>query len=443
MSDASAMSKVPVMSEAQQFSIHIKHLRENRQWTLGKAALVSGISKSTLHTWESGRYTPRAPELKQYLEKLEPSPNEKIRLLKLLDAPRAMILLGVDRADRPPLSGDILRGLRLRQGKTQAEVALHLGVHQATLAKWEQSEDWPSSERLHSLCFYLGTTPEEAEAILSGVFLPEQTEGLATGDAIESIKAKLDAFEGDRYLSTSDLWFLSLESQVWWLARQSEAARELQHSIWFLHANYLINAHRWEEGSVYLQRVFGETERSKLPISRSQQSAFIIQAKIIALKDRNDINRLTKAEKAMRLLSKSESLMIDTECQAWYWMELASYMAVILRKEEALECSNRSNAIPHEDGKRLEGTEAKLATAAVALQTGKWNQAHTLLDEIVPLHVSEELSMLVIRTEIFLGTKEYDEAHAALQQFIKKGQKSAPSSALIRHVIERLTPKFP
>jgi transcriptional regulator with XRE-family HTH domain len=431
-----------LMSTVQDFASRLKHLRENRQWTLGKAALVSGISKSTLHAWESGRYTPRAPELRQYLETLEPSTSEKVRLLKLLDAPRAMAVLCVDRVDHPPLSGDVLRGLRLRQGKTQAEVALHLGVHQATLAKWEQSEDWPSDERLHSLCFFLNATAEEAEAILSGIFLPEQTEGLKIGDAIENIKAKLDAFNGDSYLTTSDLWFLSLESQVWWLARQSEAARELQSSIWFLHANYLIDARRWEEGDVYLKRIFSEQKQSiSHPITRSQQSSFIIQAKKFALKDRNDDNKIVKIDNAVRFLTKSKDFMIDHECQAWYWMELANYLAVLPCKDDAWECCERSNAIPHNMGNRLDDNEAKLMTAAVAFQVGRSDQAHTLLDAIVPIHVSEEISALMVRISLLLDTKAYDDARNTLQKLILKTKEFPVSNMLINYNIEIFTKK--
>jgi transcriptional regulator with XRE-family HTH domain len=434
------------MDRAHLFSSQLKHLRESRQWTLSKIALASGISKSTLHAWESGLYTPRPAELKLYLEKLEPNPDEKVRLLKLLDVPRAMIVLGVDKTDRPPLSGDILRGLRLRQGKTQAEVALHLGVHQAMLAKWEHSEDWPSDERLHSLCFFLNATPQEVEAILSGIFLPEPMEGLEVRDAIESIKTKLSAFTGARYLATADLWFLSLESQVWWLAQTSDMARDLQYSIWFLHANYLLSATRLDEAALYLQRIFNEQQRqnasSTTMMTMPQQSAFILQAKILWNKGNNVKNKLSKANNALRFLEHQEAMMTHPECQAWYWMELACYLSVLSRKEEALLCCTRSNAIPHEKGNRLEDTPAKLSTATVALQIQQWDRAHTLLDEIVPLHVTEELSALITRIETFLSAKEYSAAHTTFQQFIKKGQEITPVPLFVNRHIERLTPIF-
>jgi transcriptional regulator with XRE-family HTH domain len=435
------------MDNAHQFSSQLKHLRKSRQWTLSKIALASGLSKSTLHAWESGLYTPRPAELKLYLEKLEPNPDEKVRLLKLLDVPRAMIVLGVDKTDRPPLAGDILRGLRLRQGKTQAEVALHLGVRQAMLAKWEHSEDWPSAERLHHLCFFLNATPQEAEAILSGVFLPEQPEELEVGDAIESIKTKLDAFTGDRYLDTSDLWFLSLESQVWWLAQKSDRARDLQYSIWFLHANYLLNEGRWDEASLYLQRIFNEQQRqtaasTTMMMTIPQQSAFILQAKILWNKGNDSKKNLSKANNALRFLERQEAMMTHPECQAWYWMELAYYLSILSRNEEALLCCTRSNTIPHEKGNRLEDTAAKLATAEVALKIQQWDHAHTLLDEIVPLHVAEELSALITRIETFLGAKEYSAAYTTFQQFIKTGQAITPVPLFVNRHIERLTPIF-
>jgi transcriptional regulator with XRE-family HTH domain len=431
------------MNHIQQFPIRLKHLREDRQLTLSKAALISGISKSTLHAWESGQSTPRAIEFRQYLETLQPSANEKVQLLKSLDAPRAMTLLGVDKADRPPLSGDILRGLRLRQGKTQVEVALHLGVHQATLAKWERSEDWPSSERLHILCFYLEATAEEVTAILSGIFLPDESGKEETGDRIVSIKSKLYAIEWDKYFEISDLWFLSLESQIWWLAQQSDAARELQYSIWFLHANYLIVARRWEESKIYLQQIFREQKKQPLSSVTAAQQAVILQAKIIALQDRNTTNRLEKAEKAINYLTRQEALMIDPECQAWYWMELANYLAITLRKEDAWECCKRSNAIPYEWGNRLENNEAKLATATVSIQIGQWEQGRRFLETLVPRHIGEELFGLALWTDIFLGTKEYSEAHNALQKFIGRGQGIASSSEFMDYNIKRLTQKFP
>src|SRR5262249_35701971 len=114
----------------------LKEWRTERGLSLSGLALKAGIGKATLSRWEAGQTLPRLAELETVLEALGVSGARRQEALLYLDAPRALHRLREIEPD-VPLSGDLLRAMRLRRGRTQAEVAAQVGISQATLAKWE------------------------------------------------------------------------------------------------------------------------------------------------------------------------------------------------------------------------------------------------------------------------------------------------------------------
>ena len=132
-------------------------------------AQKAGVHASTLSRWEAGQRQPSLHELERILEALGASSLQRIEVLRGVEAPRAIRRLRELSPQRSPtVSGDLLRAMRMRQGWTQAETATRIGVSQGRLSKWECSEDWPSTERLHTLCYTLQAHAEEVVLLTRG-----------------------------------------------------------------------------------------------------------------------------------------------------------------------------------------------------------------------------------------------------------------------------------
>ena len=129
------------------------------------AAIESGVSKSALMGWESGRFRPRGPGLARLLGVLETEPRLRARLLHDADPAHARIALCDAALGAPVDLGAVLRAMRLRRGTTQAELARAAGVTQATVARWESGDAVPSGATLHTVAFALGASAEEAVAL--------------------------------------------------------------------------------------------------------------------------------------------------------------------------------------------------------------------------------------------------------------------------------------
>ena len=149
----------------------LKTLRRARGLTLGELSHLAGVDDSTLSRWENGKRQPLIPELEAALKALEADVATRRSILRLLDAPRSLARLrDLDAAAAPPIGGDLLHALRLRKGWTQEQTACAIGVHRTQVTRWERGDSWPSDEKLHSLCRYLGADCDELAdlSIVSG-----------------------------------------------------------------------------------------------------------------------------------------------------------------------------------------------------------------------------------------------------------------------------------
>ena len=147
----------------------LKAWRKRKKLTCDHLSHRSGISRTTLTRWEAGQTQPRMAELEAVLTALEVSFAQRQEAFAHIEAPRAVQRLREVAGASPPVRGDLLRAMRLRQGWTQQETAARSGIAQGTLARWERSEDWPSSERLHTLCFALNAQEVELVALTQGI----------------------------------------------------------------------------------------------------------------------------------------------------------------------------------------------------------------------------------------------------------------------------------
>ena len=147
----------------------LRGLRQARGLTLGQLSLQSGVAKATLSRWEAGATFPRIPEMERTLDALHASPAHRARSLTLFHVPRT---IHAERRANPnafaPVHlslGDALFGLRQRVGKTQADIARHVGVSRGMYSHWENDDAQPDTPQLHALGFALGANEAEIVAL--------------------------------------------------------------------------------------------------------------------------------------------------------------------------------------------------------------------------------------------------------------------------------------
>jgi transcriptional regulator with XRE-family HTH domain len=226
---------------------------------MGALARRAGVAKGTLSGWERGLHLPRIPELDAVLTALAVSPIERRGALARIDAPRShrsLALLSSSDADgleeSAPMPGHLLRALRLRRGLTLNDVAQGLGTSVTTVSRWERSLNTPSSEQLERLLAFLGARLEERIAMTTDRLRlwPPADARLRSLDVLEQRFEELwrRVDRGDRELL--DLELLAWQAEIWPLAADSAAARELLGRAWAYYAEWLTwDGRRHEAGA--------------------------------------------------------------------------------------------------------------------------------------------------------------------------------------------------
>jgi transcriptional regulator with XRE-family HTH domain len=363
--------------DASGVGVLLRRWRGERNFSLSDLARASGVSSSTLSRWESGRTRPRALELETVLDVLRVPDPYRLEARTRLNRPRALRLLAESVGPPPPVSGDLLRALRMRAGRTQTEVAAAIGVQQGTLAKWERSECWPSPERLQSLCWELHAFPEEAAALAHGVFLPRELPG-----SLDEIAARLPPahWRGEaRPDPLTELNYLLLEAAVWPLAQRDRAAREVQGRLFLQHAFFLHRYQRGEEAREYAERLIQIAPRDSSAIPAYAQSGVILSAVWMGRRRNGSAARL-----AARRLREADGLIEEPEHCAWRLMQMAMLTAraepTPTGEAAALEMAAQSDAVPCADGlPRPENAEARRQRAWVYILLNRVNEALDLL----------------------------------------------------------------
>ena len=357
------------------FAAKFRLFRKQRNLSILGLCELSGISKTTLDNWQSGRTLPGAAELEILISVLNLSSPDQRLLRRSIGLPRAIVLL--PEGERPPLTGGLLRAMRLRRGLTQSDVARRLSVRQGTLAKWEKSDDWPDADKLGALCVVLQASHCEVEAILNGIFLPLSLPLNATLDEFDQQVQKLhDRINQQPNDPLLDLAFLELECQLW-LRADHPATQELLWKIWSFHNNYLSLHQRYDEMLPYTNQMLS------IPFDPSLRATFFLQNAVIykALALRGTLTSGARRRKsAIAFLKANEGRIGRHECQAWYWMVLVNFLTAEGNYDEARHCLDRSNAIPHHEYPRGTIGESALNTAYCLTNLGNPREALALLD---------------------------------------------------------------
>ncbi|GAB4460937.1 MAG: hypothetical protein OHK0029_25600 [Armatimonadaceae bacterium] len=232
------------MPDTHRFASLLRAWRREKRLSQDQLAIRAGINRSTLSRWERGKHFPSNTELAAVLAALQATPEQAQQAFGSLPVPRTQHLLQSPirvpalivesgRDVRAPVGGDLLRAMRRRQNKTQAEVARAVGVTRTTLARWETSETWPPSDFLHRLCWELKAHSQEVAALTVGRFSPLLAWSDINTDA-DGIPTDLEEFEEKmRYLrecsapatneALSDLHHLIHLAGLWSLYRAGES----------------------------------------------------------------------------------------------------------------------------------------------------------------------------------------------------------------------------
>ncbi len=392
-------------------------LRTRRQsggLSLEALAQRAGVGKSTLSAWENGKALPRLAELEAVGAALGWSASERREILGLLDAPRAVQMLRQAEGIGPPVGGDLLRAMRLRMRRTQQDVAAQIGVSQSTLAKWERSEDWPASERLHALCFALKAAPEELQALTcGGRFLARANEDLRF-DAVE-FRNRLDNARhhierGDETLR--DLRFLSLEADLWRLGQHDANAALFLTDAYSEHAVMLAERGRIAEAGQYAEQVF---ERARRGLRRGDRwlAAAIAEARRNAQRGRpSDFD--AAAQFLSRLLPEAQAV----KWKAWLHSEIAWHLAQSGAIDAAIresECGFRLSA-QDDAAEYVEMWMRHLDEAKILFLAGRFEEAQTVCEDNGLLREGTALGVpaLLLHAEVSLALGETGAAGAAL-----------------------------
>lgn len=411
----------------------LRESREERGLSLRGLAQRAGIGKSTLARWEAGTAGPNIPELEAVLDALRVPEARRLEALGLVRAPRAVARLAEMAGERPPLSGDLLRAMRLRGGRTQTEAARAIGVSQGMLAKWERSEDWPSNERLHALCYALGAQEEELAALLCGRFLPEASDAPPL-DWEEVNRLSIEILHPPPGLAPlRDLRFLSLEARLWQRSSVQPSARDFLTRTYALHARFLSESDRLSEAHPYAERTLSLVRAGTPALVELQDftwmDAVLSSAHVIGRGGpRPDPTR------AARLLRDWLPDTPPAEYRAWMLSDMALFMAQAGDLETALSLSTAAcRQAAHCDwGGEVWFRECD--HARVLLAAGRPRTALSYVSAQIGGFgiISAKVSALLIVAEALLALGKASEAQDCLQAAATRAEAHSLSAYRVR-----------
>ena len=126
----------------------------------------------------------------------------------------------------PPGIGDFIRALRWRRRFSQGQLAVALGVHRATAARWEEGQATPGEETRLRLCDLLGATPEERALLMASPSAAPLWNGIApTLDACREEAIRLERGSGREADPLFDLRAYLLTGTLWNMATRAPEAR--------------------------------------------------------------------------------------------------------------------------------------------------------------------------------------------------------------------------
>ena len=227
----------------------LRRLRIACGFGLNEAAGRSQISKAALSQWESGARTPSGQALDRLLTTLRAEPRLRARLLTEADPAYARNALTGEPMGSMVDLGQVLRGMRLRSGHTQSEVASLCSVAQSSVAAWESGGSVPSEELLQMALKALNARQDEIEII--GRSRNLRSEIAATDDLSARLMALLDP---RLPCEIREPLIILLQRDAWHAAQHDRSAEELLCEITTWRSAWYRQTGRTEEGIVHARQ---------------------------------------------------------------------------------------------------------------------------------------------------------------------------------------------
>jgi len=405
------------------FAENFTALRCRRGLSLRGLGRRAGVSHDSLGAWERGERLPRLPELVAALTALGASPAERLCLITLVPAPRALSHARREEAGRGgwaslagplPGGGDMLRAMRLRRGLTQAEAARAAGVSQGRLAEWERSGDWPDAGRLHALCLALGAHAEEVAALTSGFCLYGGAEGDPEGLDLpvwwEHIQR---AFRYDHPLR--DLRLLALGARLWPHAAADERARPLLMAVYAYQTRRLTYAGRPAEAACYAARTL---DLARAGYGGGEQWAWAVIAMGVALRGSGvgggEAAVRRRGKRAAGFLKTWEGTVRHPDNRAWLQSSLARSLWQAGEVDAAVDLGEKACRLALEAENPFEAPNCRQDLAVLLAAMGRFGPALTALEGARLLADCQEDSQvlhLMLEAECRLGLGQRAEAH--------------------------------
>lgn len=409
-------------STKQRLAALLREQRETRGFTLRQASARAKLSPSTLSRWEAGACTPRVPELEGLLNALGVDPNDVLRILVSLDAPRAARAARsfVGEQSVAPSGGALLKVLRRKAKLSLSEVADSIGVSQSTISRWETSTNHPSPQATEALMDRLKASPEEKACFL------------ATG--VAKIKVERPDFDAHHYSKTLDeleslMWYpgtgdpvndnlelrhLQLQTVLWWSSKESEAAPLLQRA-YVAYGEYLVTWQRYDEA-------LAQAELALDSLGETVNELYVRAKRVIA---RADMYRWPVPRPHLALLTLQQTLVKapSEESRTGLLADMADASRISGRTSEGLSYAERAVAASLSPNGEEGRWNALGAYASSLASLCRIDEAMSILkSEDAPLHMR---ALYGIRTaEILRDYERFEAARSALsivEEIAEKG----------------------
>lgn len=402
----------------------IRRNRVAKGWSQYRLARAARISASTLNRWERGLTHPSIPELQAVFDALEVPEAQRVEALGLLRARRAAQAIArisgsnaeADAVARPPLLGDMIRALRWRCGWTVAQLAWKLQVSERTVRAWERSENLPSDEHLHHLCFVLRASPDEAAFLLTrplqitapdadGVLCPEAR----FHEAHQHLQFRLWSGESEGM----DLQFLTLTAQGWQLSRSHARGDFWLGCALILHCQWLLHMGRVKEAE---RRAYSAWRIVQPQPAHQRGSLWLVQA-IARGTARNRDGQVVRPLVGAQVLQDWLPLARQwPEMEAWFLRGAAEFMAHAQRHEEATRFARAALDLAERLEIPVERHLARNAYAYVLVQAGRASEAIPYLSVFVHEHPANRVEDALLWHHTLLAVGDRQDAQHWLQR---------------------------
>ena len=390
-------------ASAEHIGTSLQQLRHKQGLSLATLAKQAGVNKSTLSRWETGKTVPRSTELASVLSKLN-VPKSMVDTFCQAAGQRLML---PESEVAPPVSGDLLRVLRLRRGLTQSEAARAANVPQGTLSKWERSEDWPAADRLHTLCFALGATPEETATLTRGRFLPSLLpEARTDSDALALLlgrRSELEVAIREGHFSYVEFGLLQLESDAWRTVQRSEQAKTVLLDTMQMQTMFIASHTEMEKRIGPLFR----RGRNYVRALGMERHTLTLTQRIVGLQLRRDAPSTRGNDTEHQAIARALLALLPctigpsgAEYRSWIYMEAARNLASVSHPDviSVKRLVAASFAEPQDGQPRTEDPTAVRYAAGIYARIGQTQEAVALVHRAMrPGHLAFHGHLLLAR----------------------------------------------